>query len=283
MIDLHTHSTFSDGSLTPEQLVNEAEKAGLSAIALTDHDSVGGMTRFLTASLKSMIRGVPGVEISVDLNKGTMHMLGYFIDHQHPALERHLADISAGRSVRNENMVKQLNKMGLALTMSEVAAFAGEDNVGRLHFAQALLTRGYVKTKEEAFNRFLAKGKPAYIERPRLSPTQGVRMIRDAGGIAVLAHPFTMGLATQALISMVSELVKAGLQGIEIYYPHHTPKQVAQYRSLARQFDLVATGGTDFHGDPMPNIKIGRGFGAMNIPDTILEELNERRNRFSLG
>ncbi len=278
-LDLHTHSTFSDGSLTPEQLVNEAKKTGLSAIALTDHDSVTGVPRFLAASRENAIRGITGVEISLDFRGSGMHMLGYFIDCQNPDLTLHLADISAGRVSRNKNLLKQLNNMGLILTMSEVESFAGENNIGRLHFAQALIMRGYVKNKEEAFNRFLAKGKSAYVNRLRLSPAQGIRMILNAGGIAVLAHPFTLDLSKQAMESLISELSKEGLDGLEIYYPQHTTKQIALYNSIAEQCDLVATGGTDFHGAQMPNIKIGRGFGAMNIPDTILEKLDERRKQ----
>jgi len=277
MIDLHTHSTFSDGSLTPEQLVIEAEKAELSAIALTDHDSVEGTDRFIAACRKSPVRGIPGVEISVDFNTGTMHILGYCIDHHHPELEAHLADLSAGRKARNNHILKKLHGMGLILTMNEVNSFAGGDNVGRLHFAQALVVRGYVKSKQEAFDRFLGKGKPGYTDRVRLTPDGGISMIRNAKGLAVLAHPFTLGLGIAALSKLVGELVEAGLQGIEVYYSQHTPKQVKQFCSIARKFNLAATGGTDFHGAPMPDIKIGRGFGMLNVPDTVLEELDERR------
>lgn len=279
MIDLHTHSIFSDGSLTPEQLVVEAKMARLTAVALTDHDSVGGVDRFLAACPKHDIRGVPGVEISVDTGDGgTMHMLGYFIDHHNPALEKHLVGIRSNREFRNKKILENLTRMGLALTMSEVRNYAGCDNVGRLHFAQALLERGYVKTREEAFDRFLAKGKPGYADRERLSPAQGIHMIKEAGGMAVLAHPFTLGKGKNDLTALVGELVEAGIEGLEVYYPHQTPKQMKCYRSLAGNFKLVITGGSDFHGAPMPDIRIGRGFGSLNVPDTVLEDLDERRN-----
>lgn len=280
MIDLHTHSTFSDGSLTPEQLVREAERAQLSALALTDHDSISGLERFMAACSKSIVRGVPGVEISVDCQPGdaTMHILGYFIDPANAELNEHVNRLRDGRRHRNEEILKRLNAMGLMLSMNEIAAFAGENNVGRLHFAQALMARGYVRTTQEAFDKYLAKGKAGYASRLRFKPLGGVEMIRKAGGIAVLAHPFTLSLGKQALADCVGELAQGGLQGIEIYYPQHSPKLVRQYLDLAEQFHLVATGGTDFHGTPMPDVKLGRGFGMLDVPNSVLEQLDALRS-----
>jgi 3',5'-nucleoside bisphosphate phosphatase len=277
MIDLHTHSMFSDGSLTPEQLVVEAKMAKLSAVALTDHDSVDGVDRFLAACSEHGIRGVPGVEISVDGEGDSVHILGYFIDHHNPALSKHLAGIRSNRDYRNKKILENLNGMGLALTMREVGEYAGSDNIGRLHFAQALVERGYVKTREEAFDRFLARGKPGYSNRRRLSPVQGIAMIRDADGLAVLAHPFTLGKGKEALTALIAELVPAGLAGLEVFYPHQNPRQMKTYKAIASKFNLLVTGGTDFHGAPMPDIRIGRGFGSLNVPDTVLEDLDARR------
>lgn len=277
MIDLHTHSTFSDGSLTPEQLASKAADIGLTAVALTDHDTVEGIDRFLAACRTQGIRGVPGVEISLDFPNGTMHLLGYFIDPHHEGLTQHIARLKAGREHRNQEIIKQINAMGMPLTLKEVSAFAGEDNVGRLHFAQALLARGYIRTQNEAFQKYLAKGKPGYADRSRMTPAEGVKIIRNAGGLAVLAHPFTLHLGQQALMVLVRDLVQAGLDGIEVFYSQQNPKQMKQYCALAQQFRLVATGGTDFHGAPMPDIKLGSGFGNLNIPDTVLEELDVRR------
>jgi len=280
MIDLHSHSTFSDGSLTPEQLVREAERARISALALTDHDSIIGLERFMAACSKSIVRGVPGVEISVDCNPSdaTMHILGYFIDPANAQLNEHINRLRDGRQHRNEEILKRLNAMGLMLNMNEISAFAGENNVGRLHFAQALMARGYVRNTHEAFDKYLARGKSGYANRLRFKPIGGVEMIRQAGGIAVLAHPFTLNLGKQALADCVGKLAQAGLQGIEIYYPQHSPKMVRQYLDLAKQFHLIATGGTDFHGTPMPDIKLGRGFGALNVPNAVLEQLDALRS-----
>ena len=280
MIDLHSHSTFSDGSLTPEQLVREAERARISALALTDHDSIIGLERFMAACSKSIVRGVPGVEISVDCNPSdaTMHILGYFIDPANAQLNEHINRLRDGRQHRNEEILKRLNAMGLMLNMNEISAFAGENNVGRLHFAQALMARGYVRNTHEAFDKYLARGKSGYANRLRFKPIGGVEMIRQAGGIAVLAHPFTLNLGKLALADCVGKLAQAGLQGIEIYYPQHSPKMVRQYLDLAKQFHLIATGGTDFHGTPMPDIKLGRGFGALNVPNAVLEQLDALRS-----
>jgi len=280
MIDLHSHSTFSDGSFTPEQLVREAERAQLVALALTDHDSISGMERFMAACSKSIVRGVPGVEISVDCNPSdaTMHILGYFIDPANAQLNEHVNRLRDSRQHRNAEILKRLNAMGLMLSMNEISAFAGENNVGRLHIAQALMARGYVRTTHEAFDKYLAKGKSGYANRLRFKPLGGVEMIRQAGGIAVLAHPFTLNLGKQALAACVGELVQGGLQGIEIYYPQHSPKLVRQYLDLAAQFHLVATGGSDFHGTPMPDVKLGHGFGMLNVPNAVLEQLDALRS-----
>ncbi len=277
MIDLHTHSTFSDGSFTPEQLAQEAAFVGLSAVALTDHDSIEGVPRLLAACRAARVRGVPGVELSAEYQDGTMHILGYFIDLQHPEMTERLKEIRAGRVARNAEILKHINDMGLALTMAEVADYAGGDNIGRLHFAQALVARGYTATRQEAFDRYLGKGRKGYADRLRLSPRDCIELIRRAGGIPVLAHPFTLNLGKPALARQVAELAESGLQGIEVFYPQQNPRQMKQYQALAGQFKLVMTGGTDFHGAPMPDIKLGSGFGDTRIPETVLEQLDAIR------
>ncbi len=281
MIDLHTHSTFSDGSATPEALVREAERIGLSALSLTDHDTMDGLERFLAACACGPVRGVPGVEISVDCRPAaaTMHIVGYFIDPTDAPLNAHMRRLRDGRMRRNEEILKRLNGMGLVLSMAEVAGMAGEGNVGRLHFALALKARGYVQTTQEAFDRYLSKGKAGYADRLRFEPADGVAMIRAAGGIPVLAHPFTLHLGRAELEQKLRELADSGLQGLEVYYPQHSAKQVAQYSALAARLGLVITGGTDFHGAPMPDIRLGRGFGDLDVPDTVLEALDALRAR----
>jgi 3',5'-nucleoside bisphosphate phosphatase len=277
MIDLHTHSTFSDGSLTPNELVLGAKKAGLTAIALTDHDTTGGIDLFMKACRRHGINGIPGVEMSADTTRGTMHVLGYFIDRRDKRLQGVLAEIRDGRVRRNAEIIERLNGLGLALEWSDVQAFACEDVVGRLHFAQALEAKGYVKSKDKAFDLYLAKGKPGYAERFRLPAVECVGTIVRAGGIAVLAHPLTLGLDEKALRDCVGELTAAGLKGIEAYYSEHKAQQTLLYENLAKEFGLVATGGSDFHGKGNPKVALGKGFGNLKVPDSVVEELGRIR------
>jgi len=279
MIDLHTHSLFSDGSCSPTELVDEACRIGLTALALTDHDSTTGVDEFMDACRRSSPEGpmgIPGVEISADVDQGTMHLLGYFIDHGNGALESILLEIRNGREIRNRKIISRLGELGANLTFDEVADFAGDEVVGRPHFASAMIARGYVKSKQEAFDSYLAKGKPAYIDRFRLLPEESIRAIRAAGGVPVLAHPLTLGLSDRKLRAVVGEFREMGLQGIEVHYSEHSAVLVEQLLTLARDFDLVVTGGTDYHGKMNPGIKLGVGFGSLKISDDLVEPLRLR-------
>jgi len=283
MIDLHFHSTFSDGSVPPEGLVRMGKEIGLTAMALTDHDSTGGVDRFLASCRKAGLTGISGVEISAEISRGTLHMLAYFIDPRNAKLESVLERIRGGRSARNEEILAKLNGMGFELTWEEVLAFAGEDVVGRPHLARALVQRGYVDSTKQAFNLYLAKGRKAYAERFRLPPAECIAVIRGAGGVAVLAHPFTLELNRGALREYVSGLAGRGLGGIEVRYSEHSSSQVAQYTALADEFDLAPTGGSDFHGQVNPEIKIGTGFGSLNVPDACVEALRRKAEAKATG
>jgi len=280
MIDLHSHSIFSDGSLTPEELIEQACAAGLRAVALTDHDTTAGLPRFLKAAEGRTVRAIPGVEISADFSPGTMHMLGYFIRPDDPALEERLVWIREGRDQRNAEILGKLNALGFHIAWDEVARHAGADVVGRPHFAQVLLERGMVKTKDEAFDLYLGKGKAAYAERRRFSTEDSIALIRAAGGVAVLAHPFTLGLDDAALRSLIERLAGQGLGGIEVYYSEHSSGLQQAYSRLAEEFGLVATGGSDFHGALASDIRLGSGFGGLRVPDEVVEKLEARRPSF---
>jgi 3',5'-nucleoside bisphosphate phosphatase len=279
VIDLHIHSTFSDGTLTPEELISEACGIGLTAIALTDHDTMAGIPPFLSAAAGKSVRAVAGVEISADFSPGTMHMLGYFVPSDDTTLNRHLEWVREGREMRNREMLDKLNQLGLTLTWDEVEAFAEEDVVGRPHFAKAMIARGYAADWDEVFDKYLGKGKPAYVERKRLSASDSVRVIRAAGGVPVLGHPFTLELALRDLKKLAGDLRDEGLQGIEVYFPQHAPETQKLYAALAKDLNLVATGGTDFHGAMTPDLKMGTGFGGLKVPDDIVEQLAARRPR----
>ena len=276
VIDLHVHSTFSDGSSSPEELVEQAVKTGLTAMALTDHDGMLGVDRFLAACQRHGLRGVPGVELSVDFPNGTMHMLGYFIAPHDPLIEPELARLRRGRGERNQLILARLNQMGFALTWDEVAKWAGEDVVGRPHFAKAMIEKGFVKRKDDAFDRYLGKGKPAYVDRVRLTVEESIALIRNAGGVPVLAHPFTLNLGRRRLRVLLGELAAKGLQGIEAYHSEHSHDQQRFCLSVARDLGLAVTGGSDFHGMMNSYVQLGVGFGNLDVPDELVELLHAR-------
>lgn len=276
MIDLHCHSIYSDGSLTPAELAEEAVRAGLSAVALTDHDTTVGLIPFAEAA-RGRFRAVPGVEISTDYNPGTMHMLGYFVDPLAPDFEAKLAAMREGRRVRNLEMVRRLNGLGCPLTLGEVEAFAHDEVVARPHFAQAMVACGFVRNKDEAFAKYLMKGKPAYVNRFKFSPEDSIQLIREAGGVAVLAHPCSLGLNMRPLRKLVTRLCAAGLDGIEAWYSLHDVSRTKAYRKMADELGLVAAGGSDFHGTAKPALRLGRGFGNLEVPDEVVAHLEARR------
>ena len=276
MIDLHMHSMFSDGTFTPEELVAEGVRQGVKAMALTDHDTTAGVPRFLAAAQAAGMKAFSGVEVSAEVDSGTLHVLGYGIQPDHPGLVEHLAWIRKGREERNLEILRKLNELGMTLTYEEVTAYAGADVVARPHFAQAMIAKGYVGNKREAFDRFLARGKPAYAERCRLDASDTFAVIRQAGGLPVLAHPFSLKLSGEPLRLKVEEFKRDGLGGIEVYYPEHTTERLRAYLRLASEFDLVATGGSDFHGAVSPGVEIGRGSGHLHVPDSVAIALEQR-------
>jgi 3',5'-nucleoside bisphosphate phosphatase len=277
MIDLHCHSTFSDGSLPPEQLVEEAVKINLTALALTDHDTTAGLPRFFAAGEGQPIELVPGVELSVDCSSGLMHMLGYWMDTENPELIRQMEWVRNGREMRNREMLEKLNALDFTMTWEEVTAYAGEDVVGRPHFAQVMLEKGYAKDKNECFDKWLGDGKPGYADRPRLTAEVAVELIRQAGGVAVLAHPFTLHIGNDKMGALLKELAGVGLSGVECYYSEHSADLTEEFLEMAKAADLVPTGGSDFHGEVSPGISLGTGFGGLNVPDEVLGLLKARR------
>ena len=276
MIDLHVHSTFSDGSLTPEELAELAAKSGLKAIALTDHDGMMGIDRFMAACLQHGVCGIPGVEISIEISAGTMHMLGYYIDHHNSPMNEALIRLRKGRVERNQSILESLNSLGFPLIWEEVSKLAKEDVVGRPHFALAMIARGYVKNKDEAFDRYLGKGKPAYVERDRFTIEESIALIRGAGGVPILAHPCTLNMGRRRLREFLAELAAKGLQGIEAYYSEHSHEQQRFCLNMARDLGWVVTGGSDFHGSLNPHVHLGIGFGSLDIPDELVDLLHAR-------
>ena len=273
-IDLHIHTTASDGSLTPSQVVRYAKEKGLKAIAITDHDTIHGNEEAIKEGIRAGIEVIPGVEISVDYSPGTMHMLGYFIATEDPILNEKLSLLQDSRADRNPKIIEKLNKLGISLTYDEVVQASGGGQVGRPHMAQVLVEKGYTKSIKEAFDKYLGKGAPAYLDKFRLGAAEAITMITDAGGLPVLAHPFTLSCkSSDELDALAKNLVHQGLRGIEVYYSEHDEKQTSSYKLLAKRYNLAITGGSDFHGKNIKGIDLGTGRGNLKIPYTILENL----------
>lgn len=243
LADLHIHTTASDGALAPAAVVRLAQSKGLAALAVTDHDTTAGLEEALSTGNMLTITVVPGIELSTQFADTEIHILGYFLDFRNEPLQNRLADLRADRVNRNKKILKKLRDLGYKLDWERVLALAGEGSVGRPHIALALKEKGYVATVEEGFQKFLNRGAPAFVPRKKLHPQEGIDLIKATGGVAVLAHPGLLG--DQRL---VKELILAGIQGIEVYYPLHSEDDKRNYLSLCKTYKLIATGGSDFHG-----------------------------------
>jgi len=244
-IDLHLHSTASDGRLSPAELVHRAAEAGLSVMALTDHDTVAGITPALAAAKAyPRLKFIPGVEINTDVPEGEAHVLGYFIDYTHPELLATLSSMRESRQERAQKMLGKLKDMGMPLEWSRVKEIASTEAIGRPHIAQAMLEKGYITSIKEAFTKYIGWGGPAYVERAKLSPGEAVQLILRASGLPVLGHALTVSGPE----AMIIELKACGLVGLEAYYDGYSAAEVSRLISLAQKYGLITTGGSDYHG-----------------------------------
>ena len=274
MIDLHTHTTFSDGSLTPAELVGEATAVGLTAVAVTDHDTVDGLPEALAAGERLGIRVVPGVEINLEHERVTMDMLGYFLGGPpSEELKAQLAELRIYRDERNARILERLAELGFALEPDDLVAAAENGAVGRPHIGEALVRRGYAGSVKEAFERFLGRGAPAWVDRRRLSLGAALRLLRASGGLPVLAHPGLIRADAAGLEHIARDAAKLGMAGIECYYPLHDEATVARCLALADKYALVPTGGSDFHGSVKPDAHLGVGSAGLPLPDELLADL----------
>nr|WP_083436982.1 PHP domain-containing protein [Thermincola ferriacetica] len=280
LIDLHVHTTASDGTLTPAELIRYARGRNLAAVAITDHDTIDGLPEALKEAKQQGFELIPGVEISVEHPAGEMHILGYFVDINNRELAEALQELRRYREERNPRMLQKLRDLGMDISMAEVAEKAGGKVVGRPHFAAVMVEKGYVASFEEAFDKYLGAGKAAYVKKEKLTPRQGIELIQKAGGIPVLAHPKYLGYnSIELLIEELKNLKGYGLQGIEAYYSAYSPEETELYLKLAGDYGLLVTGGTDFHGSNKPEIEIGIGCGNLRIPYEILAPLKEAKKR----
>ena len=281
-IDLHIHTTASDGTLTPEQVISQAHRLKLRAIAITDHDTVAGSKDALRKGIPSSLGFLTGVEISTTPpsfypGSGSFHLLGYSILLDDPNLNRTLEKLQFARKNRNPAIINRLNELGIPIALEEVRKESSEGQLGRPHIAQLMVKKKVVATIDEAFDKFLGTGKPAYVDKKRVDFDKAIKIIIAAGGVPVLAHPGLLDYKNENQIDdLIGKLKETGVQGVEVYYSGHTPNETRLYAELARRHDLLMTGGSDFHGAIQPEIEMGSGRGDLSVPYELFEKLNRR-------
>jgi len=275
-VDLQVHTSFSDGLLAPTEVVKQAAAARLKAVAITDHDTIDGIPEALAQGTRSRIEVIPGVEISAACATGAMHFLGYFVDIASPTLESRLRLIRDTRDERNPKIIAKLHDLGVHVEYDEVVDEAAGAAVGRPHIARVLVKKGYANSVSEAFDRYLGRTAPAYVSRPMLTSSQVIELIRDAGGVPVLAHPTTIGIGLgDELDSLVARLVSEGLLGIEVMYSGYDINTTNTLSRTAERHNILPSGGSDYHGDADAGIEIGTGRGELRVPYRFAEGLRE--------
>ncbi len=281
MIDLHTHSTESDGTLTPQELMQLASDSGLSAIALTDHDTVGGLSKAKPIAEKLGIELVPGIELSTDYNGTEVHMLGFYIDDTNPAFLKKLQEFIDSRNLRNEKMAFLLQKEGFSVTLEDLYQEYPDSVITRAHFARYLVEHNFVKDRDTVFRKYLGDNCRCYVPREKISPFEAIDLIHLGGGLAFFAHPVLCHMNHDRLRFFVRDLKAAGLTGMEAVYSMNSPGDERNMKKLAQEFHLLISGGSDFHGENKPYIHLGTGKGNLKIPDSILTDIKAEKARVS--
>ncbi len=277
-VDLHVHSNKSDGSFTPTELVNYAVEKGLSAFALTDHDTTDGIEEAIAAAKDKNIEVIPGIEFSSEYEGQDIHIVGLYIDYNSDFFKRRLTNFINGRMIRNREMCKRLTERGMPVTYEDLTAEYPDCVITRSHFAKYLLSHGYTKSLKEAFERYIGDRGPCFVPRKKITPMRAVEIILKAGGFPVLAHPLLYHMGKDRLDLLVSRLKDMGLQGIEAVYCTHSISDEGAMRKLAAKYDLCISGGSDFHGNGKPGLDLATGYGKLFIPSEILDNIKERLN-----
>lgn len=268
--DLHLHTAFSDGTDAPEELIQKAAHAGLSAVAVTDHDSVEAVPAAIDAGILHGIEVIPGIELTAEYEGLEMHILGYFLDYRNSRLHEKLSLIEQARIERIHAMVAKLNGLGVKIDADKIFALSGKGIVSRLHVARVMVSEGIISSIWEAFSKYIGNNGPAYVLGFKLAPQDAVKLIRGAGGIPVLAHPYALRRD-----DLIPKFVHCGIRGLEVYYPEHTNTMRNKYIRMCREHKLLMTGGSDYHGKAKPEITLG----AFKVPYELVESLREERNR----
>lgn len=275
-IDLHTHSTFSDGTFTPLQLVKYAEEKGLKAFAITDHDTTEGIKE--AKSIETNVEVISGVEISTRYDKKEIHIVGLYINENDADLNKQLKYYREKRVTRNFEILEKLNSLGVDITIDDVKESCTGDVISRAHIAKALVSKGFVGSYTEAFDRYLGDNKCAYVPRETLNYEESMELITKAGGVPVLAHPLLYKMSDTNLENMMVKLRQKGLKAVEVYYSTHSNSDTQHVMAMANRVGLIYSGGSDFHGATKPKIDMGTGMGKLAVPYEILEKIRGERN-----
>jgi len=270
--DLHTHTTFSDGTTTPEKIVILAEKHNLSALAICDHDTIDGVLPALSAAENTTIEVIPSLELSCENNNCEVHILGFFLDYEDSVLSGRLKKIRVARIGRMREMVDRLKAMDVDIDINEVFKLAKDAAVGRVHLARVLKAHGYISTLQEAFYKYIGENSPAYVSKFKLTPKEAIKLVLEVKGVPVLAHPYSLNND-----SLIEEFIGFGLLGIEVYYPEHQTSFVRHYENIADKFNLIKTGGSDYHGSIKPQNPLGK----IKIPYDVVTQLKDAKNKIS--
>lgn len=273
MIDLHTHSLFSDGTDEPRQIALQADRLGLYAVALTDHDTLAGLPEFLSVQPSVKTRLIPGLELSCRFLTGELHILGLFINPDDPKLQERIEDMRKRREERNVRMIHRIGKLGIPLTWQEVRAMASTNLLSRAHFARALVRRGAASSPQDAFKRILSEGSPGYVPFRELEPSEAAQWIREAGGVPIVAHPGRSAGSRFLWDKAMLDLKAEGIAGFETYYGEYGPSEERYFCDLASRLGMARSGGSDYHGTYKPGLTLGKGRGNLDIPDEIIAEL----------
>ena len=273
IMDLHVHSTRSDGSFTPCELVDYAIEKGLIAFALTDHDTVDGIEEAISYASSKPVRVIPGIELSSEYEGRDIHIVGLMIDYQSTELKKNLKHFVQSREERNIKMCKLLTLYGVPVTYSELKSKFKESVITRAHYARYMLDKGYVKSLTEAFERYIGDHSPCYVPREKITPQDAISLILNANGIPILAHPLLYHMSDERLQFLITQLKKTGLIGMEAIYSTYSPADERKMKELAERNGLCISGGSDFHGAAKPRIDLATGFGKLVIPEEILTNL----------
>lgn len=277
LIDLHVHTTFSDGTLSPAQVVSLAVTKGLKAIAITDHDTIEGVNEALHAAKDTFLEVIPGTELSCMYGEKEIHMLGLFLNCDTPGLRESLAAKKEGRKMRNLEMMRRLGEDGIILTMEDLTGANEDTIITRAHFAKALMEKGYVTTMDQAFRKYLGHDKKYCPPKEGFTPEEAIRLILEADGFPAIAHPMLYKMGYKDIEKMITEFQEFGLRGVEVYHSSHNQNESGKLREICVRYSLLPTGGSDFHGSNKPDLDIGSGRGGLRVPYLLLRDIREHR------